>query len=253
MGRFGGVTQLVQLCNMALSDSLQAYWKFDEGSGNAADSTANANTLTNVNTATYEAGLINNGTRVASASSQYFTATDSASLSTTGDTSWSFWIKPGPTSIGSTTDPVVFHKATASNYSYYIQITTTSLTLAASSNGTSFGSATVTLDTMVLTGTQYHIVVVYTASLGRIEVFQNGVSKGTATGTLPTSIFNGTAPLEVGRYGLGTSNYYNGMYDETGIWSRTLSSTEVSQLYNSGSGLAYPFTIASTTDFFALM
>lgn len=238
---------------MALIDNLQAYYKFDESSGNAADSSGNGNTLTNTNIVTYSAGVINNGASLASASSQYFTATDSTSLSPTGNASWSFWIKPGPTSIGSTTDPVIFHKAAASNYSYYIQITTTSLSLAVSSNGTSFGTATVTLDTMVLTGTWYHIAVVYTAASGQIEVFQNGVSKGTATGTLPTSIFDGTAALELGRYGLGTSNYYNGMCDETGIWSRTLSSTEVSQLYNSGSGLAYPFTIASTTDFFALM
>ncbi len=34
--------------------------------------------------------------------------------------------------------------------------------------------------------------------------------------------------------------------DEIGMWSRALTSTEVSQLYNGGNGLQYPFTIVST-------
>jgi len=41
--------------------------------------------------------------------------------------------------------------------------------------------------------------------------------------------------------GLSTADF-DGLIDEVGIWSRALNSTEVSELYNSGSGLAYPFT-----------
>ena len=37
-------------------------------------------------------------------------------------------------------------------------------------------------------------------------------------------------------------NFLNCYIDEVGIWSRTLTSTEVSDLYNSGSGLQYPFS-----------
>lgn len=221
-----------------LKTNLYAYWGLDESSGNAADSVGSS-TLTNTNSITYTTGLVNNAASLASASSQYYTTADSAALSPTGNASWSFWIKPGPTSIGSVADPVVFHKATASNYSYYIQITTTSLTLAASSNGTSFGSATVTLDTMVLTGTWYHLVVLYNAASGKIQVYQNGVSKGTATGTLPTAIFDGTAPLEIGRYGLGASNYYNGMLDEIALYSREVTYGDVLDLYNGGYGIPY--------------
>ena len=42
-----------------------AYWKFDEASGNATDATNNSLTLTNNGTATFGAGLINNGKNLA--------------------------------------------------------------------------------------------------------------------------------------------------------------------------------------------
>jgi hypothetical protein len=39
-----------------------------------------------------------------------------------------------------------------------------------------------------------------------------------------------------------------GYMDEIGLWSRALSSSEISQLYNSGAGLQYPFTLPSVSD-----
>jgi len=44
-------------------------------------------------------------------------------------------------------------------------------------------------------------------------------------------------------HGRGTSTFWNGAIDEVGIWSRALSGSEMSQLYNSGSGLQYPFPL----------
>ena len=69
---------------MSLTTNIVAYWKFDESSGNAMDSTGNGNTLTNVNTVTYSAGKINNGANFVAASSQYFSATAAAPASGNG-------------------------------------------------------------------------------------------------------------------------------------------------------------------------
>jgi len=56
-----------------------------------------------------------------------------------------------------------------------------------------------------------------------------------------------SSSTQVNSFNLGSltdsSVYYNGDLDEVGIWSRVLTSTEVSQLYNAGSGLQYPFTV----------
>jgi hypothetical protein len=40
-----------------------------------------------------------------------------------------------------------------------------------------------------------------------------------------------------------------GDIDEVGIWSRVLTSTEVTQLYNGGAGLQYPFTNGNNRNF----
>ncbi len=39
--------------------------------------------------------------------------------------------------------------------------------------------------------------------------------------------------------------YLNGALDEIGLWTRVLTSTEVTQLYNGGAGLAYPLVVPS--------
>lgn len=234
----GGI--FVSLAPSALATDIKAYWKLDEISGTRYDSTGNKSSLVDNNTVTSETGKLNNAARLTSANSEYLSVADNSALSITGDMSWSFWLQPGPSAIGSTTDPVLFMKYAASNLSYYMQIKVDGIQLINSDDGTTSGSSGyITTDTMALTGTWYHFVCTYTASSGTFEVYQNGVSKGTATGTLKTSIYDGNGVTEIGRYTAGTSNYYNGLIDEVGIWSRVLSETEVASLYNSGDGLAY--------------
>lgn len=230
----------------ALTTSINNYWKLDESSGNAADSVGGS-TLTNTNTITYSAGIINNGANFSSASSQYFTTADTAALSVTGDTTWSFWLKPS-SPFGSTVDPVLIAKfLTSGQFSYYIQYnsSTNTLFLVNSADGTNTGFASVATSALSA-GTWYHFCVVYTAATPLLQVYLNGTSQGTNTNTLKTSIHDGTDPLQIGRYPAGASNYLNGELDEIGIWSRALSGTECSQLYNSGAGLQYPFATAST-------
>jgi len=50
----------------------------------------------------------------------------------------------------------------------------------------------------------------------------------------------------------GTQNYFDGKIDEVGIWSRALTSNEITTLYNSGSGLTYPFTEVNANFDFSL-
>jgi hypothetical protein len=75
----------------------------------------------------------------------------------------------------------------------------------------------------------YNIVLVHSSS-GDIS-YLNGVSKSTAD---ITSVPTGTTWYLGGRSGSGEA--INGKIDETTVWSRALSSSEVSSLYNSGRG-----------------
>ena len=84
--------------------------------------------------------------------------------------------------------------------------------------------------------TWYHFVV--TANSTETKLYLNGSLITTLSGiaSLPTnstSLYFGHHP--------DASSYFNGIIDEVGIWTRVLTATEVSNLYNSGSGVTYPF------------
>lgn len=230
---------------MAIIDNLSAYWKMDESSGNIADSSGNSNTGTNVNTTAFATGKINNGADLENASSNYFSVADSASTSITGDLTCNLWFKP-ESDIGDNQGLLVKRDNTTTNISYVVYITTglNQVHFVNSTDGTNTNSTDVNVAITALnTGTFYMISLVYTASSGQIEVFINGVSVGTAS-SAKTSIFNGTAPLRIGSLtDAGGTTYTDGILDEVGLWARALSSTEISQLYNGGAGLAYPFNV----------
>ena len=98
------------------------------------------------------------------------------------------------------------------------------------------GTLKITSSTDVLHNTTYHVVVTYDGS-GNWELWLNGSSVGTVGSTSLTS-HQGT--YRIGAYRRDdTVNAWEGWIDEFGIWTKKLSDTEVGDLYNSGSGLAY--------------
>jgi len=61
------------------------------------------------------------------------------------------------------------------------------------------------------------------------------------------SVYYGISPLVIGSDPVRAGMPFNGSVDEIGFWNRTLSASEVSDLYNEGAGLAYPFTPPDST------
>lgn len=234
---------------MALIDNLVSYWKYDPASGNTYDVHA-TNILTNNGSIPYVTGIINNGADLEAAdAADYFSASDSSGLSFTGDMSWSFWIKPE----SDPGDPAIIAKwGSAGQRAYYIQLrySVNAVRLGTSSGGTTLNEGDVTVPAFTVDGTTwYHVVVAYDASAGSFEVYTQGVSRGTDT-TVDTSLHDGTSALEIGTYteGGGRSNWYDGVVDEVGCWNKVLSSTEVTELYNSGSALSYNDFVAPPTN-----
>jgi len=91
------------------------------------------------------------------------------------------------------------------------------------------------------TDTWYNIVFTYNGT--DIEVFINNVSQGTNTislNTVNSKLFSIGA--RTGDPGNTTGQFFDGTIDEIGIWSRVLTSDEISDLYNSGDGLPYGIT-----------
>lgn len=235
---------------MALTTNLVSYWKLDESSGNAADSVG-SNTLTNTNTVTYSAGKINNGAKYVRTSSQYHSITNASQtgLGIIGDLSIGFWMKPTTITPPSTYFMLVDKFGNGSNLSYSVRQNNSNIYFSISSDGTTEHNVSGTTGNLQANVWQY-VVVTYTAASHLATFYYNGSSVGTAD-TIVTSIFNGTANFELANGVDNVTYLYDGMLDEVGVWSRVLSSSEVTQLYNGGSGLQYPFSTVSNSAMFA--
>lgn len=217
--------------NSALNDSLVDYWKFDGGS---LQSEIGKISSTNFGT-TSTTGILGEGRLFTSASSQYLQLTNVNSSYDVTTFSYSYWVYFNTVSgnvpgiwKGKDIATRWYHWLYSGGFSTFETIGTTPSSL------NKYGAFT--------TGNWYHIVLVVNSTSNMKYFYVNGVLSNSTSFT--GSITPGTEALFIGKY---STNYLNGKVDEVGFWNRPLTSTEISELYNSGIGLTYPFSIASLT------
>lgn len=216
---------------MALTDNIVSYWKTDESSGDAADSVgSNTGVATNV---TYTTGKINNGADFNTSTSQLGMGT-SSTLNPSAVT-FAGWMKYD------TKTPAYSHiigREAGVGTPYCVCLLKSSGKLAMyvyTSGDVSYdGTGSNTLSA----STWYHIALTYDATQGLIG-YVNGSSDGSAAANGALASYSGT--FTMGGATADASRDLDGMCDEWGVWSRALSSSEISSLYNSGSGIQYPF------------
>ncbi|HNV61388.1 MAG TPA: LamG domain-containing protein [Candidatus Cloacimonas acidaminovorans] len=223
---------------MALVDNIVAYYKLDESSGNASDSVGSV-TLTNNNTTTYSTGKINNGA-VFNGSDQSLSATASLVAD-----SWtiSFWVKPDDSDISNQT---MFAYRPSSGTANIIGIEGfSSMTVRCILfDSSSFAYKDYRTSLTLTQNAWNHFAITWNDS--SISLYVNGSLDNSVTKAKDGSIAQ-TNTSRILRLGAETasSNFYDGSMDEVGIWSRALTSTEITELYNSGNGLQYPFTVSA--------
>lgn len=227
---------------MALIDNLVSYWKCDESSGNLADAHG-SNTLTNNNTVAFGTGKINNGADLERGSSHYFSVGDNASLSITSDLSISMWLKV-ESAPGGVWGLVSKWGDDAPQRGYGLYYFTGTKIRWLTADTTSASARTLEWTSDLGTGTWKHLVLSYDASGSTAACYVDGSSLGAPSGTAYASLADNTANFLLGHFddNTGYGQFYDGMMDEVGIWNKELSSAEVTQLYNAGAGLAYPFS-----------
>lgn len=150
--------------------------------------------------------------------------------------SWSCWFKPGVTinsSTGTThtileqgttgASPALAIPASSGYLRFYIYKDPGPL-IDVRTNTTSWTS-----------GTWYHAVVTVNSS-GVAKIYINGTDDTASGGTSQTSGLQFASYFNIGNSDYYNANYFNGSIDEVGIWSKALSTTEISDLYNSGNG-----------------
>lgn len=236
---------------MALTDSIQAYWKLDEtGTGNAADATGGGNTLINNGPWTYATAKINNGFDGGSTNTTKYGKVASA-LGMDGTTfmTFNFWMnvttQPGS---GTVSTPLRWEQSAGSNrMNYEFQLFNNSGTLECYlRRNDSVGADQYGVAQTFTAGTWFMLTITWDGSTVDLYVNANstpvvtGGSTRTGTGSDPTAA--GTF-FEIGADDVN-SRFLSGLMDEVGAWSRVLSSSEITELYNGGNGLQYPFAAA---------
>jgi len=213
---------------MALTDNILAYWNLNNnGSGGVSivDSTGNGYTLSQTGTVALGTGLIG-GDAVFSGDGSNLATTTPFDFS--GDFSISLWGKVDPTNVGFFIGPV----SGSQGVELYLLPTNNGAFVA--SYGGTFLATSSTAPTDATAWNYY----VFTRESGNISIYLNGSPVGTGSEGTDLS----------GTYSFGFESTYNtsfaGSIDEVGVWSRALSQSEVTELYNQDAGLTYPFGVA---------
>lgn len=218
-----------------------AYWKLDESSGNAFDISGGGHTLTNTGTATYSAGIINNGINITATGPKYLSRADTSGWTVGGPVTISFWYKPtsqpatnGTHTLfqlgGGSTYPYVAHEIYYADASGTKQITINRGQSCVTNNLTTFNQT-------LSNGTLYHLVYTYDGTNENFYV--NGSLVSGPTAKSGNGVACGANITVLGARG-DIAFFAEGLEDEVGIWNRAITSGEVTTLYNSGNGLSYP-------------
>lgn len=208
------------------SDGLVGYWKLDESSGNAADSSGVGTSLTDTNTVAFVGGKFANAGDFEATNSEYQFAADNATLSLTGSLTLSAWIKPESVSSGTYN---IIAKWDGSNESYRLYQSTNTIVLEVESGNT------VTSSTTLSASSWYHVVGTYDSTTQTGRVYINGALDATST-SFPSSIGDDAGRFHIGAEDSSTTaaNFYDGVIDDVRVYSRTFTASEISSLYTSG-------------------
>lgn len=221
-----------------LLSGIQGYWKCDENTGTTtADATGNGNTgtLSGTNAPTWAAtGKILHGLTFTSTLCWVDAGTGPA-LSTFSISAW-----VNASSIPNYQTILSRANVGGDSRNYHLDITQTTgiprLVFTTAPNTYQICTGT----SPIVATSFYHVVGTYDGTTMRLYV--NGSAAGT-TSTSTTPETTGSQKLLIGAQWTGADGSFGqvGVLDELGLWNRALTSAEVTALYNSGSGLQYPF------------
>lgn len=242
---------------MSLLTNLVADWEFDESSGNAADSSGNSNTLTNVNSTAYSSNAAN----LVKANSNYFKIVnaDQTELDITTDFAINLELQLSSQPTGAYPYYHLINKWSEANQrTFSVTYTTLGgtpyLYMSVSGDGQDGGPT----DLYVLpaqtfsNNTLYHLGISWDAAHYTTKFYIDGALADTvvATGNLVTSLYNSTADVIIGAH-TDAENPLHGCVDglirRPRIYKRQLSVAEFGLLYNGGAGVPYS-GLASVVD-----
>jgi hypothetical protein len=227
---------------MALIDNLVSYYELDESSGTRSDSHG-SNDLTDNNTVGTASGIINDGANFVASNTEYFNASNSAFDFTGTEMSISFWYKATSFRASPGSDRLFQNWSTSGTFQgWFLNISNAGAKKARFVMATGTSSfEEITATTAYVEDTWYHVVFVYNGT--DLRIYRNGTLDCTPVAVTANLRASATTPFRIAaNESLAANQYCNGVLDEAGIWDRALTAAEVTELYNGGAGLAYPFS-----------
>lgn len=218
-----------------LNVDLVSYWKLDEqdttGTGTIID-IVGTNNGTNVG-ADNTTGKINTAYNFVDTSSDYINLPNKQNFGT-HDFSYSFW-----TSYDTGTDNTngIIGAYGSTPYTYFRYYSGTLQNVMDFGGGQLYTYSNITLSA----NTWYHVVGTFDRD-GVARLYVNGFE---TNNSIDISSFSAVDFKNSNRYTIGSIGnnlagwYWKGKVDEIGVWNRTLTASEVLQLYNGGTGLPY--------------
>lgn len=207
-----------------------AYYKFDNGSI-TVDSVAGTYTLTNSGAANTASGKIGYG-------SDFVPNSAMNNNSVIGATSYPKSFQAWVYFDSVTGDRAILSQSDGSIHYYTLKLNASSQIVFRSNNNSFAGD--VNTGITATTATWYHIVVVQQSSTS-VDLYVNGSATNTGAATFAAT----AGQFYLGYLGRSSVWYLDGRLDEVAVWNTGLTSTDVTDLYNSGSGNQYPFSSSS--------
>jgi len=211
-----------------LANNLVSYWKLDETSGVRVDAiAASGNDLTDNNTVTSTTGIKDTAAQFTAANSESLSHIDSAALSFAGSSfSAASWFQT-TTTVGNGT--IIGKYGTGKEWMVYRA--TNLIAMAFSTNGTAFAGQAITVAPISINA--WHLAIGW-HDLGAGKYFIQ-VDDGTVFEQAGADITDTTEDFRIG----GGFAFLDGLVDASGLWNRTLTTQERTDLYSGGAGLFY--------------
>lgn len=219
-------------------------WDLEEASGDRIDAnTTNSNDLADNNTVLSATGKVGTAADFERATTEWLSITDANQVGLEPATALSFftWVNYESNPSSGQLFGFIGKRNTASTPTYSYE------SFLQNSGGTQrlrfdvySGSAE---DSFVsnwtpTAGTWYHVGWTWNGSTKTTKFYVNAAQQGAdQVGTNVASMQNGTADFMLGR-GNSDAHYHDGLFDVSEIYDRVLTTTEISDIYNTGTGVA---------------
>lgn len=227
---------------MALSDGVIHVWHFNESSGNAADSVGSL-TLTNNGSAAYASAKFGNGGVGAEGSGDWWDNESGVTINMSNSSDFSMACWASDTGIFGGPDICFWVGLSGGAQGFGLEFRDT----CGSASITTSSSANALRASTPINDGQLHFLAVTVDRDGDATLYVDGASADSEACAAGTIQVTGQLLYAVARSAGGGNNSITGKLDEVVIWNRCLSGAEITSLYNSGTGLEYPFSGGGAT------